>query len=543
MCLVCVVAACCHLPVWGPQLSHPSLAPAAPFRRTKADGEAEVALRWRRHVILRPSIIFGPPPPNPIRRGQFLQFVDGCLAAQVGGTVQYTTGQYRAARCVLCLQHSAGELLVGKRAPYTGTTSTAQPAIERPPPCLLTCHPGTPLPAPCPQAEALYFLHRRVAHPHLRQRPGGRLRRRGGRVRRAAGGAAARPRVQRRRPRLHQPARHGAGCGGGGWGRVGVGGGGRGWWGGAGSPVGGVEMGTSPGALPARPGDMPDLLSWPRTASHLTRPASSLPPPHPNPTPNPQHTRANTCLAPLPSGARPRPCPGPARLRRRRGPHLRHPRRHFHGHISGGGGTGGAHDALHRSAAPDLRGQRRRLPAGARGCGLRGRSPSGGVPAPGLVAPPAVPRILPAAPWGGCLVPDAGPGRCLTLAVPVCNYNTVQSQHPKDGWSLRKARRGACVFNGPNSNRRIGGGGAGVMWGGSQQQGRVVGKQCVCLVARRGVGSRGRCNGVPGDRSLSAAPTTSQLGSGWLLWVGWGWRVGVRVGPSVKKRLSGCRPQ
>jgi dTDP-4-dehydrorhamnose reductase len=50
--------------------------------RSKAEGEAAVASRWRRHVTLRPSIIFGPPPPNPIRRGQFLDFIDTSLAAQ-----------------------------------------------------------------------------------------------------------------------------------------------------------------------------------------------------------------------------------------------------------------------------------------------------------------------------------------------------------------------------------------------------------------------------------------------------------------------------
>lgn len=37
----------------------------------------------RHHVILRPSIIFGPPPPNPTRRGQFLQSIDANLAAKV----------------------------------------------------------------------------------------------------------------------------------------------------------------------------------------------------------------------------------------------------------------------------------------------------------------------------------------------------------------------------------------------------------------------------------------------------------------------------
>jgi nucleoside-diphosphate-sugar epimerase len=43
-----------------------------------------VQARWphQRQLILRPSIIYGPPPPNPIRRGQFLQYIDASLAAQ-----------------------------------------------------------------------------------------------------------------------------------------------------------------------------------------------------------------------------------------------------------------------------------------------------------------------------------------------------------------------------------------------------------------------------------------------------------------------------
>lgn len=48
------------------------------------EAEAAVAASWRRYVILRPSIIFGPPPPSPTRRGLFLQFMDGCLADRVG---------------------------------------------------------------------------------------------------------------------------------------------------------------------------------------------------------------------------------------------------------------------------------------------------------------------------------------------------------------------------------------------------------------------------------------------------------------------------
>ena len=53
------------------------------YGRHKVEGEAAIAARWPRHVILRPSIIYGPLPRHPIRRGLFLQFVDSTLAAQV----------------------------------------------------------------------------------------------------------------------------------------------------------------------------------------------------------------------------------------------------------------------------------------------------------------------------------------------------------------------------------------------------------------------------------------------------------------------------
>lgn len=60
------------------------LDPINTYGRTKVDGEAAVAKRWPgRHVILRPSIIYGPPPPSPTRRGLFLQSVDAALAAGV----------------------------------------------------------------------------------------------------------------------------------------------------------------------------------------------------------------------------------------------------------------------------------------------------------------------------------------------------------------------------------------------------------------------------------------------------------------------------
>ncbi|PSC74470.1 60S ribosomal L18-3 [Micractinium conductrix] len=58
------------------------LRPVNTYGRHKVEGEAAIAARWPRHVILRPSIIYGPLPRHPIRRGLFLQFVDSTLAAQ-----------------------------------------------------------------------------------------------------------------------------------------------------------------------------------------------------------------------------------------------------------------------------------------------------------------------------------------------------------------------------------------------------------------------------------------------------------------------------
>ena len=71
----------------GPRLPRGAPAPCPPPHpsRSKVDGERAVQARWphQRQLILRPSIIYGPPPPNPIRRGQFLQYIDTSLAAQV----------------------------------------------------------------------------------------------------------------------------------------------------------------------------------------------------------------------------------------------------------------------------------------------------------------------------------------------------------------------------------------------------------------------------------------------------------------------------
>ena len=53
------------------------------YGREKVEGEAAITACWPLHVILRPSIVYGPLPRHPIRRRQFLQFVDSTLASQV----------------------------------------------------------------------------------------------------------------------------------------------------------------------------------------------------------------------------------------------------------------------------------------------------------------------------------------------------------------------------------------------------------------------------------------------------------------------------
>lgn len=55
--------------------------PVNGYGRSKLEAEAEIARRWRRHAILRSSIIVGPLPPfAPVGRTLFLQFIDEVLA-------------------------------------------------------------------------------------------------------------------------------------------------------------------------------------------------------------------------------------------------------------------------------------------------------------------------------------------------------------------------------------------------------------------------------------------------------------------------------
>ena len=48
-------------------------APVNAYGRSKAAAEAQVRSAWARHVILRPSIIYGPPPLAAVPRPLFLQ--------------------------------------------------------------------------------------------------------------------------------------------------------------------------------------------------------------------------------------------------------------------------------------------------------------------------------------------------------------------------------------------------------------------------------------------------------------------------------------
>jgi dTDP-4-dehydrorhamnose reductase len=51
-------------------------APINVYGQTKLEAEQEIGREWPHHVVLRSSIIYGPPPPGaPVNRGLFLQFI------------------------------------------------------------------------------------------------------------------------------------------------------------------------------------------------------------------------------------------------------------------------------------------------------------------------------------------------------------------------------------------------------------------------------------------------------------------------------------
>ncbi|MEW5300359.1 MAG: hypothetical protein WDW36_003295 [Sanguina aurantia] len=56
--------------------------PVNVYGRSKLEAEQAVQAAWPHHVILRSSIIYGPPPPQPVSRALFLQFVEGVLRDQ-----------------------------------------------------------------------------------------------------------------------------------------------------------------------------------------------------------------------------------------------------------------------------------------------------------------------------------------------------------------------------------------------------------------------------------------------------------------------------
>lgn len=58
-------------------------APINVYGQTKLEAEQEISRRWPHHVVLRSSIIYGPPPPGaPVKRGLFLQFIKGSLESK-----------------------------------------------------------------------------------------------------------------------------------------------------------------------------------------------------------------------------------------------------------------------------------------------------------------------------------------------------------------------------------------------------------------------------------------------------------------------------
>lgn len=88
------------------------LQPVNTYGKQKVEGEQLVAARWPQHCILRPSIIYGPPPRHPVRRGLFLQFIDSSLAA--GKPTTFFTDEWRTPTYVADLV-AAIHLLVDRR--------------------------------------------------------------------------------------------------------------------------------------------------------------------------------------------------------------------------------------------------------------------------------------------------------------------------------------------------------------------------------------------------------------------------------------------
>lgn len=132
------------------------LAPVNAYGRTKLAGEQAVAAGWPNHAVLRSSIIYGPPPPQPVSRPLFLQFIDAQLAEGVRPWV------CRPARGLLIL---AAWALLAAAGPHPARGVQAEPLLLRaahvaagptgrvvaqrcsrcvPLPCTVACAPHTP---------------------------------------------------------------------------------------------------------------------------------------------------------------------------------------------------------------------------------------------------------------------------------------------------------------------------------------------------------------------------------------------------------------
>jgi len=67
--------------------------PVNMYGKTKLEAEEAIKANWPRSVILRSSIIYGPPPPEPVNRGLFLQFME--LALKKGEKTAFFEDEYR----------------------------------------------------------------------------------------------------------------------------------------------------------------------------------------------------------------------------------------------------------------------------------------------------------------------------------------------------------------------------------------------------------------------------------------------------------------
>ena len=87
------------------------------YGRTKRAAEGAVRAAWPAHAILRSSIIVGPPPPAPVGRPLFVQWLDAALVSDAGAELfedEFRNPVYVedivAACAALLVRHAAGTL-------------------------------------------------------------------------------------------------------------------------------------------------------------------------------------------------------------------------------------------------------------------------------------------------------------------------------------------------------------------------------------------------------------------------------------------------